>query len=104
MGSFTEGPWEVEDVLCGHDWAISAPKWSALALVVAEIDVDGDGRSFTKSEEGRANAHLIAAASEMYKALVFVQGHCALYGAADAAREFIDAALAKADGKQASNG
>jgi hypothetical protein len=36
-------------------------------------------------------------AQEMYTALNFVQDHCQLYGAADAAREKIAAALAHAD-------
>lgn len=46
-----------------------------------------------------ANARLIAAAPELYEALKFVQEKCQLYGAADAARERIEAALKKAEGR-----
>jgi hypothetical protein len=63
---FTEGPWDVEEELYDHDWAISAPKWGALARVVAEMDDDGGGKTFTISEQGKANADLIAAAPELY--------------------------------------
>ena len=66
---FTPGPWEIEEDLFDHDWAISAPKWGALARVVAEMDDDGTGKSWTKSETGEANAHLIAAAPDLYYAL-----------------------------------
>ena len=41
-------------------------------------------------------------AQEMYAALEFVQEHCQLYGAGDAAREKIAAALAHADAQPVS--
>ncbi len=41
-------------------------------------------------------------AAEMYAALEFVQEHCQLYGAGDAAREKIAAALAHADAQPVS--
>ena len=37
---------------------------------------------------------------ELLEALKFVQEHCQLYGAADAARELIDKAIAHAEGRQ----
>jgi hypothetical protein len=46
-----------------------------------------------------ATAHLMSAAPELLDALLFVKNHCRLFGAVQAAREKIGAALAKADGQ-----
>ena len=83
---FTKGPWNVDT---GDPYLITA---DCDGLMVAETD-NADRKDDVEAE---ANARLIAAAPEMHEALRFVSEKCQLYGAADAARAKIEAALAKA--------
>ena len=72
---YTAGPWRVEPEQEGSIKFISAPNWGALASVHVAIDEHGDGKEFTPSEEGEANADLIAAAPAYEKVWAFVPSH-----------------------------
>ena len=88
---FTKGEWSIS-VDCWADGHVSIDGFehSAIAVVVSEMD---DG---SKKEELSANAHLIAAAPEMYKALVQIQ----IEGGLSVARhKSITGLLAKARGE-----
>jgi hypothetical protein len=97
----TPGPWRVGDAGC----TVFGPKTDAPSpKTVASIT-----RQPIPSAEHRANAALIAAAPDMYEALVALFAECAMihrYGgsedntaAAHAAEEAARAAIAKAEGR-----
>ena len=83
MNKFTEGPWVAEGsaIKAGEEHIITA--WG-LEGRVNEERLEGEswlemrGRTFparvAAGEEGDANAHLIAAAPEMYEALEYQKG------------------------------
>lgn len=60
--------------------------------------------SMPRGSQSKANAaflvHTANCHAELLATLKFVNEHCQLYGAADAAREKIDAAIARAEGGQ----
>lgn len=88
---FTPGPWRVDE-RSGNIGGLSIFTEEKVCDMIADVEIHirANGRKVAE-----ANARLIAAAPEMYEALKFVQDHCQLYGAADAARKKIDAALAR---------
>ena len=70
---WTPGPWEADCPDDAQEWNINAPNgeprlqyasWTGLAIVYGSEDWPGDGAAI-----GRANAHLIAAAPDLYEAL-----------------------------------
>ena len=91
LNNFSEGSWEVEDDYLEEDGSvsISTPSWGSLARVVVKMCDDSE-----YSSEGVANAHLIAASPEMYKALEALLSDDVDFRAVDYAR----AVLAKARG------
>jgi hypothetical protein len=93
----TKGPWEVEaDSLRGNSYvAISGDEWIELATVVVRMK---DGK---ESEEGLANARLIAAAPQLLAALEFIELSCRMGGMPDGwelPMLKVRAAIAKAKG------
>ena len=92
---FTRGPWVVDALADGRPMRITAPyesphrkggivqitRWNAITL--------------PSSEEGKANAHLISAAPDMFAALEFMYENGDGYDAREMARN----ALAKARGQ-----
>lgn len=62
---FTRGKWVVDKSVPKKGYAlINAPRWHGLAKVVVRME----GLS-KNSEDGEANAHLIAAGPDLYEAL-----------------------------------
>lgn len=99
---FTQGEWVVDDKLSGDNeteeghTCISAPDWMALAQVVTVFM--GDKRT-KNSRQGMANAHLISAAPDMYRALrELLEDSEAAYLDKDKT-DAAYAALAKSEGK-----
>lgn len=108
MTAHTPGPWSVphfadDDVKCNCAYVLS----EGYAGAVADVRI-GNGRPIGDGgndcpplEEAKANAHLIAAAPEMFEALTLARGHLgdlALRGEHIPSGVFkeIDAALSKA--------
>lgn len=92
---FTPGPWKMlPDSWHGDHAEISSSEWGALALVVNKIDGQ-------VSENGSSNAHLIAAAPDMYAKLDEISDgllEAGGYGNCRLAKE-IESLLAKARGE-----
>ena len=64
MTEFTKGKWVYDEpfvVIFSHE----------TCEVIAHVQGAGTGSCFCSTQEGQANARLIAAAPEMYKALIF---------------------------------
>ena len=91
---FTPGPHKLDSIFPDED-GYKIVKDTRTPRLLAIVKNQGSAPVY----EAQANAYLYAAALEMYEALKFVQDHCQLYGASDAARERIDNAIRKAEGR-----
>jgi hypothetical protein len=94
----TPGPWTTEQpsglTNPEPNWLpIYAPKWWHLAKVVVELDGE-------RSEEGEANARLIAAAPELLEACKAIADHYDEDEILSGDLNKLRAAIAKAEGKQ----
>jgi hypothetical protein len=100
MGEFTPGPWDV----CASD----SDHFSLISANVQTTQEPKNGGIYIAKVQGpdtSANAHLIAAAPELYEALEYVRanlGDPVPVGRRHVAR-VVDAALAKARGETASH-
>ena len=94
MSGFTKGP-----------WFVSKPKGEHRAFVMSDMGKIATVAFNSGKMNVNANANLIAAAQDMYKALVMVAESCestTLSGCCFASKESVEMilkALAKADGK-----
>jgi hypothetical protein len=95
----TPGPWRVESA--GSESLISSGHWAGLATVVTHMrEPDAAGRDrFIPTDEGEANARLIAAAPELLAALEAIAAiPCCHDSMPECPRELAKAAIAKAKG------
>jgi len=103
---FTPGPWEASiRTGCFSVFPKDATP-NCLAGADSEAIVFQSGRSDDRpynyrllTDEQEANAHLIAAAPEMYEALVIAQGYLRTCGDCEAGVDYLQEVLAKARGE-----
>lgn len=110
MSSFTPGPWAVREGFRDGDWEVYPTRggppdfgdWADLANVTGDYGDDG-------GDEGRANAHLIAAAPDLLAVakecidlVKLAESLCGCRGDDDyvwGIQERLNAAIAKAEGR-----
>ena len=102
---FTPGPWEARGpfvAAMGTTDTYDGPVWGAIADVGNVEQSDADGRVWTATGTRAANANLIAAAPDLFAALVECRNLMWADNPADGWADAIasaDAALAKAEGR-----
>lgn len=92
---FTKGPWVAKK---GTGWFVSRPNARMAHVVGMRPELSFVGAENDDEAEARANAHLIAAAPELYEALQACLDHGSMTGH-DFVIEQAHAALAKARGE-----
>ncbi len=104
-GKWTKGPWEAERTQ-GDLWWVDGPATNICDLYHAYVNEDGAIEHVRKPND-KANAHLIAAAPELARALEAAAHALRSYQYGNSSTElamsvadFADAALAKARGEQ----
>lgn len=92
---FTEGPWSFAARFAASEnhrgFGLFVKHGRLYLGDIMPLDEDG--------EEGRANAHLIAAAPDLYEALESITGEAGFEGLPESKQDAIHAALAKALGE-----
>lgn len=69
MSKFTPGPWNANEVKEGHFLIEREPEGDHKWVPIAVIDHSRDGHDLTRIVTTPANAHLIAAAPQMYEGI-----------------------------------
>jgi hypothetical protein len=102
----TPGPWEILGEDRGADdvpyieissGECGTPSFKSIAFVQSQFDGANDDWKITDAD--LANAHLLAAAPDLYEALVIARGEIARVHQLRSARPQIDAALSRARGE-----
>jgi hypothetical protein len=97
---FTDGPWSVIENSVGSIEVVfggGSPCRGSEYLCIAPLSAKNDNEEIHSGETALSNAHLIAAAPEMYEMLEMLSGQLTDINAHHAAKE-IDELLAKARG------
>lgn len=102
--SFTKGPWKVlkHEHIHGDLWlSVINGAWDITSNGAAEPGVIADARySAMSDEENLANAHLIAAAPELYWVCKYIEEDGLMFNSLNRdVAKMLQAALAKAEGK-----
>lgn len=102
--NFTKGPWKVNSFNSGvsTDYVPDSDRTSGYGAgndFICDLN-DGEYHEYHNNEEQIANAHLIAAAPELYEALEAAANSSGFQYMFSDTRDKINAALAKARGEQ----